>query len=357
MPELTPASRIESVPVRYLIQPYLPRGAFCLLEGDPGTRKSFIATEIAAAITRGRSPLDAAPIPDLSRRVVLYLNAEDPAQVVRHRAATAGAKLALLQLLGEEVPTPLTDVAWYRKQLERHRPALVVLDPLQAFLGGSGATSPARVRGILAPIVKLAEELSVTILGVRHLTKARGRSMYRGIGSIDFFAAARSVLRVGISPEDPDTSVVVHQKHSYGPRGPSLELEITDDRVAWLGHSELRAEDLDPLPVSTPRRSARDVACAFLAELLEAGPIDVQEVLERATERGIAKRTLERAKEELGVAAEKVTAKGAARGRGRWQWRLGPGIKTANAQDVGGLDPTPAGPGVGKVIKVATWRP
>lgn len=352
MRDLIPASRVEPVPVRYLVQPYLPRGALCLLEGDPGTRKSFIATHVAAAITRGRSPLDGTPIPDLSRRAVVYLNAEDSAQVVRERAAIAGAKLDKLHLLGEEVPTPLTDVLWYRKQLAKHRPALVVLDPLQAFLGGSGATSPARIRGMLAPIVKLAEELDVTILGVRHLTKARGRSTYRGLGSIDFYAAARSVLRVGISPQDPDTSVMVHQKHSYGPPGSSQELEISDDRVVWLGPSELRAEDLDPAPTKTPRRSAREVASAFLAELLEPRPLPAQTVLTRAAERGIAKRTLERAKDEIGLVVERCPGKG----RPYWQWGLPKTANIANAHAVGDVDPDPAGPGVGKVIKVATWR-
>lgn len=359
MLEVTPASRVEPAPVRYLLHPYLPLGALCLLEGDPGTRKSFVATEIAAAVTRGQSPLDASPIAGLPSRVVVYLNAEDPAPVVKARAARAGGKLAKLHLLTRDDLTPLSDVAAYRQLLERHRPALLVLDPLQAFLGGSGATSPARVRAILAPVVKLAEELGVTILGVRHLTKARGRSTYRGLGSIDFYAAARSVLLVGLSPRSPDTSVLVHLKHSYGPAGRSLEFEIADERVAWLGSSELRAEDLDPPPTRLPNRTALEVACAFLCELLESGPVPARSVVERAAEQGIAKRTLERAKDELGIAVEKVAGKGPGAGRGHWQWALGSGTKTANianAQGVGGLDPTQGGQGVGKVIKVAKWR-
>lgn len=353
--ELTPASRIEPAPVRYLVHPYLPCGALCLLEGDPGTRKSFVATEIAAAVTRGQSPLDGSAISGLRRRDVLYLNAEDPAPLVRERAARANARLARLHLLTQEALTPLSDAAAYRRLFERHRPALVVLDPLQAFLGGSGAASPARIRSVLAPVVKLAEELGVTILGVRHLTKARGRSTYRGLGSIDFYAAARSVLRLGLSPRSPDTSVLVHLKHSYGPPGRSLELEITKDRVVWLGPSELRAEDLDPAPTRTTNRSALEVACDFLAELLQPGPLPARTVSERGKAGGIAKRTLERAKDEIGVTVERVTATG----RAHWQWRLDGTAKAANiasAHQIGGLDANQAPPGVANVIKVATWR-
>lgn len=306
--ELTPASEVVPAPVRYLVAPYLPRGALCLLEGDPGTRKSFVATELAAAVTRGRSPLDGAPIADLPRPpVVLYLNAEDPAPVVQERAQRAGAKLSRLHLLTQGGPVSLADVAAYRAQLEKHRPVLLVLDPLQAFLGGSGASSPAKVRSLLAPIVKLAEELDVTVLGVRHLTKTRGRATYRGLGSIDFYAAARSVLRVGLSPRSPETSVLVHLKHSYGPPGPSLELELAAARVEWLGPSELRAEDLDPAAPKAPNRSAQEVAAAFLAGLLAGGPAPARTVLERAASRGIAKRTLERAKSELGVVVQRAS--------------------------------------------------
>lgn len=336
MVEVTPASAIEPRPVRYLAAPYIPRAALTLLEGDPGTRKSFLAATIAAAVTRGRPAFGLEPdtpsTPPQKKqkahpsRVVVYLNAEDPAAVVRERAQHAGANLDKLKLLDKTGATPLSDVDAYRRLFERQRPALVVLDPLQAFMGGSGATSPAKIRAVLAPIVRLADENDVAVLAVRHLAKTRVRSTYRGLGSIDLYAAARSVLRVGLSPRSPTTSVLVHLKHSYGPPGTSLEFEVADDQVVWLGASEFRAEDLDPPARAGETRSAVEVAAAFLLEVLAQGPTPARAVLEQAAARGLAKRTVERAKDELGVLVEKVAGRG--RGGG-WLWRL-PADKVAN---------------------------
>lgn len=357
MVEVTPASEIEPRPVRYLAAPYVPRAALTLLEGDPGTKKSFLAASLSASVTRGRPAIgeDGAADPHPSR-VVVYLNAEDPAPVVRERASKAGAKLDKLKLLANGAPSPLTDVDAYRRLFEKQKPALVVLDPLQAFLGGSGATSPGKVRALLGPIVQLADEHDVAILAVRHLAKGRGRSTYRGLGSIDLYAAARSVLRVGLSPRAPSTSVLVHLKHSYGPPGSSLEFEINEDQVVWLGASEFRAEDLDPPARKNETRSATEVAAAFLIELLSNGPVAAKLVFEQAASQGIAKRTIERAKDEIGAIVQKAASRGAGRGRGQWLWSLPAGTKTANTPHVGGLDRDPAPTGDAKVIKIATWR-
>lgn len=360
MVEVTPASAIEPRPVRYLAAPYTPRAALTLLEGDPGTRKSFLAATIAAAVTRGRPAFgvepESKPEERHPSRVVVYLNAEDPAHVVRERAGHAGANLDKLKLLARTGPTPLKDVDAYRRLFAQQRPALVVLDPLQAFMGGSGATSPAKIRAVLAPIVQLADEHDVAILAVRHLSKGGGRSTYRGLGSIDLYAAARSVLRVGLSPRSPTTSVLVHLKHSYGPPGTSLEFEVVDDQVAWLGASEFRAEDLDPPVRAGETRSAVEVAAAFLLDALAQGPTPAKAVQEQAAARGMAKRTIERAKDDLGVLVEKVAGRG--RGGG-WVWRLPPD-KAANTHvgDVVGdvvASPDGTGPREG-IINIANLR-
>jgi len=56
----------------------------------------------------------------------------------------------------------------------------------------------------------------------------------------------------------------------------------------------------------------------FLREQLQAGPREVEELLHAALERGVTKRTLERAKKVLGV---KATRQGFGAGGG-WFWKL-----------------------------------
>src|SRR5690606_40280420 len=104
------------------------------------------------------------------------------------------------------------------------------------------------VRVALTPLITLAAEREVTVLAIRHLAKAgRGRAITRGLGSIDFSAAARSVLRIGEDPSSPGSRVLVHVKNSVGPVGSSLEFEI-EDGLVWLGRSELSSRDLDARP-------------------------------------------------------------------------------------------------------------
>ena len=55
---------------------------------------------------------------------------------------------------------------------------------------------------------------------VGHLNKTSGQnSAYRGLGSIDFYAAARSVLIVGQLKDQPNVRVIVHEKSSLSPNG------------------------------------------------------------------------------------------------------------------------------------------
>src|SRR5690606_12306647 len=74
-----PLSQVEAEETRYLVDPYLPLGTLCRLEGDPGAGKSHVAVAIGAALTLGR-------VPDLgvqaqgtvsSPRAVLYVTTED----------------------------------------------------------------------------------------------------------------------------------------------------------------------------------------------------------------------------------------------------------------------------------------
>ena len=67
---------------------------------------------------------------------------------------------------------------------------------------------------------------------------------------------------------------------------------------------------------ATKSPAARDEAKQFLANLLADGPVLATEVKDAASGNGISERTLKRAKQELGVQAEKDGA------TGKWSWHL-----------------------------------
>src|SRR5262245_65639669 len=89
-------------------------------------------------------------------------------------------------------------------------PTLTIIDPLFAYVGGKDTNKQGDARGIMDKLTRLAKHHNCAIVCVRHLNKGnRDKSIYRGGGSIDFTAAARSVLLVGADPSDKRRRPVV----------------------------------------------------------------------------------------------------------------------------------------------------
>ena len=66
---------------------------------------------------------------------------------------------------------------------------------------------------------------------IKPLNKAQGlKSGYRGLGSIDFRAAARSVLVVGRLKEDPTVRIVAQDKNSLAPEERSVAFQLDGER-------------------------------------------------------------------------------------------------------------------------------
>lgn len=187
--------------------------------------------------------------------------------------------------------------------MEKHRPALVTIDPIVAYVGTGTDTHRAnQVRSILAPLAVLATEFGCAVLVVRHLSKgSAARSIYRGQGSIDFTSAARSVLLTGLDPTDQERRALVQIKTNIGPTAPALGFEIPDGRFRWTGDSSLTASDLLSGEGSREEKSAEEEARDFLLDLLREGRVPATDALKCASEDGIKERSLRTAKRKLGV--------------------------------------------------------
>ena len=137
--------------------------------------------------------------------------------------------------------------------------------------------------------------------------------MFYRAGSIDFTAACRSVLMVGLDPNHGDKRVVAHGKSNLSAPGPSLAYTLKGGRFAWAGRSSLSAEDLEAHLPTLDQRSAREEAREFLLQTLAEGPKPALDVFADAEKLRISRATLRRAKADLGVVAEKtpITGSGA----------------------------------------------
>lgn len=324
---------VKPEPVSWLWAPYVPRGELTLLEGDPKVGKSWIAMGIATAMSRGASlPGDTAARP---RGTTLYMtNENSPQKVFRPRLDLLGADPARVRLLegwrteDDEAtgPVSLQDLALLRDALDVVRPDLLVIDPVQSFLGaGVDAHRAEEVRPVLDGLVKIARDRNLAVLMIRHLAKGQtGRALYRGMGSIDFTACARSILMAGETPEGagPKRRALVHALCGVGPEGPSQGYTVIPPHgFAWTGESNITTQDL-VAPDRQPRSedtSAGDTAEELLRDLLRDGPRPAREVQKILREAGVSRRTEQRVKERLGVAADQIRSDGKVVA---WSWKL-----------------------------------
>lgn len=240
---------------------------------------------------------------------VLLLTAEDgPADTIRPRLDAVGADVSRVDVIPGVLPLDQPGASKLKAEIGVLKPTFVIIDPIVAYLPErTDMNSASAVRSVLARLAQVAEETGVAIAFVRHLAKAtRDKAIYRGLGSIDFTAACRSVLIVGFDPNDANKRVIAHAKSNLAAPGPSLAYTLKGGRFAWAGRSSLSAEDLGGPPPDADQRSAREEAREFLLQTLADGPRPVLEVFAEAEKLHIAKGTLRRAKGDLGVHAEKT---------------------------------------------------
>jgi len=172
------------------------------------------------------------------------------------------------------------------------------------------------VRSLLKSLAAVAERTGCAIVLIGHLNKASGSSSaYRGLGSIDFRAAARSVLLVGRLKNDPTVRVIVHDKSSLAPEGKSLAFALGDEEgFRWLdGYEGISAEELlCGFTAETKTAAAEELIRSILANGAE---VLSETVFQAAQQKGISRRTVNEAKKNIPGIVTRKSGK-------NWSWHL-----------------------------------
>lgn len=299
--KLLTMSDIPVEEVRWLWYPYLPRGKITIIQGDPGEGKTTFVLALAALLTQGLPvPGGADGQPPMN---IIYQTAEDGlADTVKPRLTALGADCSRVLVIDESERELTLSDRRLAQAIDEAGAGLLVLDPIQAYLGdGVDMHRANEVRPIFKRLGQLAERTGCAIVLVGHMNKMQGaKSAYRGLGSIDFRAAARSVLLVGRSRDDSDVRVVVHDKSSLAPEGASILFSLhSDTGFSWRGFCDTTANEL--LSGTGPSATKTKQAEHLLLELLKDGEVASEELLKRSSALGISERTLKIAKQNQGV--------------------------------------------------------
>lgn len=305
---------VIATPVDWLWYPYIPYGKVTIIQGDPGEGKTTLALNIAATLTcGGMLPGDTEPREPIN---VIYQTAEDGlADTVKPRLEAANADCTRVLVIDESKTELSLRDERIEEAIAKTNAKLVILDPLQAYLGADVDMHRANeIRPVMSHLGRIAEEYGCAIVLIGHMNKATGQKCaYRGLGSIDIFAASRSTLLVGKVKNDKYKRIMAHVKSSLAPIGSSLVFEIREhSKIEWNGTAELTADQF--LEDGGERIQKIESAKKFLLSILSDGGKRQKDIVSSAKGMDFGIRTLHSAKAELGIKSIKTD--------NGWSWIL-----------------------------------
>lgn len=300
---------IEVEAISWLWYPFIPYGKVTIIQGDPGEGKTTLVLQIIARLTKGENIINENANPSIN---VIYQTAEDGlSDTIKPRLLAANADCSKVLVIDDkDTPLAMRDIR-LEKAIAETSAKLVVLDPIQGFLGADVDTHRANEnRPIMKHIAELAGKYKCAVILIGHMNKCSvGKSAYRGLGSIDFQVAARSVLVVGRIKDEPETRVVCQTKSSLAPEAKAVAFRLS-------GEYDVTADDLFS---GTAKGSKKQAAMDFLEKLIlekliADGQMPQTEIMELAEKKGIAEKTLRNAKEALNVKSKRLN--------NQWYWSL-----------------------------------
>jgi AAA domain len=322
-------------------------GKVGLLVGLPDEGKGQILFYVAAQITNGGAwPCNEGTAPKGS---VILLTAEDDLHdTVVPRLAAAGADRSNVHIIkmvktsadkGERMFSLVEDLELLRRKItEIGDVVMVQIDPMSAYLGVKKIDSfrTTDVRAVLAPLVQLAAELKIAVLGILHFNKKLDvtNALLRISDSLAFGATARHVY-AAIDDSEHGRKLLVKGKNNLARReqkalaytftekvvgqDPVSGNPISAAYIVWQPeYVDVSATEAMAAANENKSPVAREDARSFLLDFLSNGRKPKEEVEDARKAFSITERTLRRAKEELHV---RVYHEGFGKGV-VWFWEL-----------------------------------
>lgn len=311
---------VVSKEVEWLWYPYIPYGKITIIEGDPGEGKTTLVLKLAAALSRGL-PLPCDDDKEYEPIHIIYQTAEDGIEdTIKPRLEKAGADCSMIRVIDEtDKELSMTDDRLEQAIIET-KARLIILDPIQAYIGATVDMHRANeIRPVLKHLGIIAEKHNCAIILIGHMNKASGsKSTYRGLGSIDIQATARSVLLVARLRDKPNIRIMAHDKSSLAPAGDAIGFEMTEDNgMVCIGPYDITIDEL--LSGNEGRGKKKlDIAENFIKEYFGSNKvIPSNEIMMEAAKRSIKRNTLLSVKKKLGITSDKEKAED---GTIYWTW-------------------------------------
>lgn len=312
-------SSVDRQQVDWLWYPYIPCGKITLLQGDPGDGKSTCMINLAASLSVGGKLPDGSQIPEAQN--VIYQCAEDNVgDTVKPRLEQAGADCSRIAFVSgkEEEPLRLSDRR-FEESIRLFGAKLLIVDPVQAFFSEAGEMQgTVKARATMGSLAQIAEKYNCAVVLIGHMNKmSGGKNLYRGLGSIDIAAVARSVLMVTRDKQMPDIRYISQIKSSLAPEGESVAFIMDADvGFQWIGRCSLRNVSDEIFMKEPERRTKIWRVKNILRVMMTAEDVPSKEIIETLGRLNVSERTVRRAAKDIGIKAY--------RKQYVWYWKLEP---------------------------------
>lgn len=302
--------------IRWAWKGWLPAGFMTIVVGAPDIGKSAFMLALAKSITTGASfPDGTLPVQDEGK--VVWVDTESSEALNHKRAREFGVDLEdiIVPTIHNEMFTDLNlddERTWMAIDVAISQPEvkLVVIDSL----GGSVMDENKPIAKItMKRLGMLARDFQIPVVVVHHprklnlgehdeitLDRVRGHS-----GIIQF---ARSIIAIEKPDPHSETRRSKVIKLNLGIKPEPVGFSWINDTIVW-----------DKPPIAPKQETVVDRAAEFLRAFLNDGRRRATDVYDEGTEAGHSKRSLQRAKEALGINPVKD--------EGVWWWSL-PYIET-----------------------------
>ena len=328
--------------VTWLWKDRIPIGKLTLISGDPCLGKSTFTMDIAARVSSG-APWADSPTVERHAGGVVILSAEDGlADTIKPRLQAAGANMERIISLDavisscdgvvhEAMFSLVTDMPQLREAIELVDDCkVVIIDPITAYLGGTDSHKDAQIRGLLAPLARLAEDTGVAIILVAHLNKSNGKkAIYRTGGSIAFLAAMRAAFVVVIDTKDPIRRLFLPTKNNLAPseigglaytiEAESIQLVTGESITAPVVRIEPDSIDAcadDYMVEPNDNTDDQDDSAEWLRDTLSGDAVNATEVFYMASQQGYSKKMMRTARKRIGAITKKSGFGGS------WVWEM-----------------------------------
>lgn len=303
------ADKLDNSPVEWLIPEWIPKRGIVLLASDGGIGKTFIWISILSALSRGESTFLRYDPTITEEKTVLCISGEDAENILRSRLEKAGAKLQNVLCVAQDTETEEITFGseFLEKIIEKYRPAIVVFDPLQSFLGSNVDMSRRnQMRQALKPLAVLSSKYDMPVLIVMHTNKRDADGRNKLADSSDIWDIARAVLMAGFT-EDQERYVSL-EKSSYADHMAvsTILFNLEGGRVHFSGTTDKKmadfvAEKKQRNADAEPKRSKQAECCdSILLILSEHADGYTSNTLDSdLSELGYSTATIKRAKKEL----------------------------------------------------------